>query len=75
MFTLYKMIFYLKFLSHTVKFGQNRNKVDNVKIIIPRRKNRKFREERAYPRYRLLLLQKLEVNGDSTKSIYMKTFR
>ena len=45
MFTLYKMIFYLKFLSHTVKFGQNRNKVDNVKIIIPQRKNRKFREE------------------------------
>ena len=34
MFTLYKMIFYLKFLSLTVKFGQNRNKIDNIKIII-----------------------------------------
>ena len=34
MFTFYKMIFYLKFLSLTVKFGQNRNKIDNIKIII-----------------------------------------
>ena len=34
MFTLYKMIFYIKFLSHTVKFGQNGNKIDNIKIII-----------------------------------------
>ena len=28
MFTLYKMIFYLKFLSLTVKVGQNKNKID-----------------------------------------------
>ena len=34
MFTLYKVTFYLKFLSLTVKFGQNKNKIDNIKIII-----------------------------------------
>ena len=28
------MIFYLKFLSLTVKFGQNKNNIDNIKIII-----------------------------------------
>ena len=34
MFTLYKVTFYHKFLSLTVKFGQNKNKIDNIKIII-----------------------------------------
>ena len=34
MFTFFKMIFYLKFLSLTVKFGQNKNNIDNIKIII-----------------------------------------
>ena len=34
MFTLYKMIFYLEFLSLTVKFGQNKNKINNMRIII-----------------------------------------
>ena len=33
-FTLYKMIFYLKFLSLVVKFGKNKNKIDNLKIMI-----------------------------------------
>ena len=50
MFTLYKMIFYLKFLGHTVKFGQNRNKVDNVKIIIPRRKKQKIQRRKGVPK-------------------------
>ena len=31
MFTLYKMIFYLKFLSLTVKVGQNKNKIGDKK--------------------------------------------
>ena len=34
MFTLYKIIFYLKFLTLTIKVGQNRNKIDNIKIIM-----------------------------------------
>ena len=34
MFTFFKMIFYLKFLSLMVKFGQNKNNIDNIKIII-----------------------------------------
>ena len=34
MFTLYKMIFYLKFLSLTVKVGQNKNKIDNTISIM-----------------------------------------
>ena len=34
MFTVYKMTFYLKFLSLTVKVERNRNKIDNLKIII-----------------------------------------
>ena len=34
MFTLYKMTFYLKFLSLTVKFGRNKIKIANKKIII-----------------------------------------
>ena len=34
MFALYKMTFYLKFLSLTVKFEQNKNKIGNIKIII-----------------------------------------
>ena len=34
MFTLYKMIFYLKFLSLTVKVGQNENKIDNTRSIM-----------------------------------------
>ena len=60
MLTLYKMIFYLKFLSHTVNFGQNKDKIDNIKnynnptnrikIIVEDRINRKFREERAHLR-------------------------
>ena len=28
---VYKIIFYLKFLSLTVKVGQNKNKIDNIK--------------------------------------------
>ena len=31
MFTLYKMTFYLKFLSLTVKVGQNKNKIGDKK--------------------------------------------
>ena len=31
---VYKIIFYLKFLSLTVKVGQNKNKIDNIKIIM-----------------------------------------
>ena len=31
MFTLYKMTFYLKFLSLTVKFGRNKIKIANKK--------------------------------------------
>ena len=34
MFTLYKMTFYLKFLSLTVKFGKNKNKIDYIKFMI-----------------------------------------
>ena len=34
MFTLYKIIFYLKFLTLTIKVGQNKNKIDNTKIIM-----------------------------------------
>ena len=34
MFTLYKIIFYLKFLTLTIKVGQNKNKIDNIKIIM-----------------------------------------
>lgn len=34
MFTLHEMSFLLKFLGLTVKFGQNKNKIDNIKIII-----------------------------------------
>ena len=34
MFTLYKIIFYLKFLTLTVKVGQNRKKIDDMKIIM-----------------------------------------
>ena len=34
MFTLYKMTFYLKFLSLTVKVERDKNKIDNIKIII-----------------------------------------
>ena len=34
MFTLYKIIFNLKFLSLTVKIGQNKNKIDNIKIVM-----------------------------------------
>ena len=34
MFTLYKVIFYFKFLTLTVKVGQNRNKIDNIEIIM-----------------------------------------
>ena len=34
MFTLYKMIFYLKFLSLTVKVGKNKNKIDNTRSIM-----------------------------------------
>ena len=34
MFTLYKMIFYLNFLSLTVKVGQNKNKIDNTISIM-----------------------------------------
>ena len=34
MFMVYKMTFYLKFLSLTVKVERNRNKIDNLKIII-----------------------------------------
>ena len=34
MFTLYKMIFYLKFLSLKVKVGQNKNKIDNTRSIM-----------------------------------------
>ena len=30
---VYKIIFYLKFLTLTVKVGQNKNKIDNIKII------------------------------------------
>ena len=32
MFTLKKMTFYLKFLTLTVKVGQNKNKIDDIKI-------------------------------------------
>ena len=32
MFTLYKMTFYLKFLSLTVKVERNKNKMDNIKL-------------------------------------------
>ena len=31
MFTLYKMTFYLKFFSLTVKVGQNKYKIGNIK--------------------------------------------
>ena len=34
MFTLYKIIFYLKFLTLTVKVGQDRKKIDDMKIIM-----------------------------------------
>ena len=34
MFTLYKMTFYLKFLSLTVKVERDKNKIDNIKIIM-----------------------------------------
>ena len=34
MFTLYKMTFYIKFLSLTAKVKRNKNKIDNKKIII-----------------------------------------
>ena len=34
MFTLYEMSFLLKFLGLTVKFGHNKNKIDNIKVII-----------------------------------------
>ena len=34
MFTLYKVTFYLKFLSLTVKVERNKNKINNIKIII-----------------------------------------
>ena len=34
MFTLYKMTFYLKFLSLTVKVERDKNRIDNIKIII-----------------------------------------
>ena len=33
MFTLYEMSFRLKFLGLTVKFGQTKNKTDNIKIV------------------------------------------
>ena len=33
MFTIYKMTFCLKFLSLTVKIGQNKNKIGNIKVI------------------------------------------
>ena len=32
MFTLYKTVLYHKSLSLTVKFGQNKNKFDNIKV-------------------------------------------
>ena len=32
--TLYKIIFYLKSLTLTIKVGQNKNKIDNIKIIM-----------------------------------------
>ena len=32
MFTLYEMSLWLKFLGLTVKFGQNENKIDNIKL-------------------------------------------
>ena len=75
MFTLKKMTFYLKLLTLTVKVGQNKNKIDDIKIMMNlqaelesslerylkrnilrrllhnNRINRKFGEERAYPRY------------------------
>ena len=34
MFTLYKIIFYLKFLTLTVKVGQDRKKIDDMKIMM-----------------------------------------
>ena len=34
MFTLYKITFYPKFLSLTVKLEQNKNTIDKMKIII-----------------------------------------
>ena len=34
MFTVYKMTFYLKFLSLSVKVERNKNKIDNIKINI-----------------------------------------
>ena len=34
MFTLYETSFWLKFLGLTVKFGQNKNKIENIKIIV-----------------------------------------
>ena len=75
MFTLNKMTFYLKFLTLTVKVGQSKNKINDIKIMMNlqaeielslerylernilrrllhnNRINRKFGEERAYPRY------------------------
>ena len=54
MFTLYGLSFELTFLGLTIKFRQNKNKIDNIKIIINLVTELKSHLER-YPKRKLSL--------------------